>query len=374
MTLAGLVGGALRAAPVEIRRPVTAGVASIIVFALLERVLAPALDQMNISRDLLYSPVTLGLTWGGAIVVFVLTAIAVRLHLGRKLHDVLLPAPEDRVKAVAPSPAGDGDPGDGGAALAGDRRDPLARGMSRRTAMIVGWLVIAGLLAVMPYLVGPVVSRILGTVGIFMLLGLGLNIVVGYAGLLRPGLRGVLRRGGLHDGGPDRRTAGDLRRLPAPGVRREPLVLHRPAHRRGGRGPDRGPDRRAGPAAARRLPRDRHAGLRRDRARHLRLHLGAEPLRRIVGDERDHQGADPRRGVAFPGRRPALLLPRLTVLPRRHLRLLAIAGLARGARVERDARGRAGRRRDGHQHHAVQAARLRDGRRDRVARAARCSP
>jgi branched-chain amino acid transport system permease protein len=32
--------------------------------------------------------------------------------------------------------------------------------------------------------VGPVVSRILGTVGIFLLLGLGLNIVVGFAGLL----------------------------------------------------------------------------------------------------------------------------------------------------------------------------------------------
>jgi branched-chain amino acid transport system permease protein len=107
----------------------------------------------------------------------------VRLHLGRKVHDVLLPAPEDRMKAAAPTPAGDGDPGDG-AAQASDRRDPLARGMSRRTAMIVGWFVIAGLLAVLPYLVGPVVSRILGTVGIFMLLGLGLNIVVGYAGLL----------------------------------------------------------------------------------------------------------------------------------------------------------------------------------------------
>ena len=63
MTLAGLVGGALRASPIEIRRPVTSGVAAIIVFALLERVIAPALDQMNISRDLLYSPVTLGLTW-----------------------------------------------------------------------------------------------------------------------------------------------------------------------------------------------------------------------------------------------------------------------------------------------------------------------
>jgi branched-chain amino acid transport system permease protein len=46
------------------------------------------------------------------------------------------------------------------------------------------WLVLAGLLLTLPFLVGPVVSRILGSVGIFLLLGLGLNIVVGYAGLL----------------------------------------------------------------------------------------------------------------------------------------------------------------------------------------------
>jgi branched-chain amino acid transport system permease protein len=55
---------------------------------------------------------------------------------------------------------------------------------TRRVASVVAWLIVAGLLLVMPYLVGPVVSRILGTVGIFLLLGLGLNIVVGYAGLL----------------------------------------------------------------------------------------------------------------------------------------------------------------------------------------------
>ena len=49
---------------------------------------------------------------------------------------------------------------------------------------MVAWLIVAGLLLVMPYLVGAVVSRVLGTVMIFLLLGLGLNIVVGYAGLL----------------------------------------------------------------------------------------------------------------------------------------------------------------------------------------------
>jgi branched-chain amino acid transport system permease protein len=41
----------------------------------------------------------------------------------------------------------------------------------------------AGLIA-LPFLVGSIFSQILGTVGIYILLGLGLNIVVGYAGLL----------------------------------------------------------------------------------------------------------------------------------------------------------------------------------------------
>ncbi len=180
MTGAGLVGAALRAAPVEVGRPLTAGLAGVVVVALLSRVIAPALDQIHVSRTLLYSAVTLGLTWGGAIVVFVATAIGVRLHLGSKVHDILLPAPEDRV-AAAPS----AEPGmTSEAGTDAGRRDPLERGMSKRTAMIVGWLVIATLLAVLPYLVGTVVSRILGSVGIFLLLGLGLNIVVGYAGLL----------------------------------------------------------------------------------------------------------------------------------------------------------------------------------------------
>lgn len=39
-------------------------------------------------------------------------------------------------------------------------------------------------LAALPWIVGPFVSDVLGTVGLYVLLGLGLNIVVGYAGLL----------------------------------------------------------------------------------------------------------------------------------------------------------------------------------------------
>jgi hypothetical protein len=49
---------------------------------------------------------------------------------------------------------------------------------------IIVLLVIVAVLATIPLLVGAVISEVLGTVMVFMLLGLGLNIVVGYAGLL----------------------------------------------------------------------------------------------------------------------------------------------------------------------------------------------
>ena len=43
---------------------------------------------------------------------------------------------------------------------------------------------ILAILAIMPLLLGTVISEVLGQVMIYVLLGIGLNIVVGYAGLL----------------------------------------------------------------------------------------------------------------------------------------------------------------------------------------------
>ena len=50
-----------------------------------------------------------------------------------------------------------------------------------RALLLVGFF---AFLVVVPYLTGKVISEVLGTVLVFALLGLGLNIVVGYAGLL----------------------------------------------------------------------------------------------------------------------------------------------------------------------------------------------
>jgi branched-chain amino acid transport system permease protein len=165
--LAGAVGGGVRVLPARIQRVVIAGVTAVVVVALLKRVVAPALTQLKLDTTWIYSPITLGLTWLGAIVVFVLAGVAVTARLGIRIHDVLRP---DLSQETAKEP--------------GDAPEPGGSRMSKRGVMILAWCVVAVVLMALPYLVGPVVSRILDSVGIFVLLGLGLNIVVGYAGLL----------------------------------------------------------------------------------------------------------------------------------------------------------------------------------------------
>jgi branched-chain amino acid transport system permease protein len=64
-----------------------------------------------------------------------------------------------------------------------DRYDDLPP-IRKRTAKYVLWGLLFVVLLVLPWIVGRVPSDVLVTVGIFMLLGFGLNIVVGKAGLL----------------------------------------------------------------------------------------------------------------------------------------------------------------------------------------------
>ena len=55
----------------------------------------------------------------------------------------------------------------------------------RRTGLQFGGVLVAALvLLVLPAIIGSFLSETIGTVGLFLLMGLGLNIVVGYAGLL----------------------------------------------------------------------------------------------------------------------------------------------------------------------------------------------
>ena len=157
-----LVGAAFDLVPPSWRRPIANGLSAVVLMGLLQRIVPTALDQIGLRRDWLYSRVTLGLTDVGAAITLLVTAGATLALRGRRVGDLLRPAPG---------------PTDGQHPLEGR----LGR---RRTIAVIAWLAIAALLVALPYLVGPIVSRILGTVGIFLLLGLGLNIVVGYAWLL----------------------------------------------------------------------------------------------------------------------------------------------------------------------------------------------
>jgi branched-chain amino acid transport system permease protein len=148
----GAAAGALRATETKVRRPIVVGVLAVVVMGMLQRIVPTALKQAGLSSAWLYSPVTLGLTWFGAAVSFVVGAgVAVLLR--------------------------------------DERRRSMRTGVERVTggekqARVLGLVVVVLILLSLPYVAGTIMSQIMGTVGIYILMGIGLNIVVGYAGLL----------------------------------------------------------------------------------------------------------------------------------------------------------------------------------------------
>ncbi len=161
-------------------------------------------------------------------------------------------------------------------------------------------------------------------IGTYILLAVGLNIVVGQAGLLDLGLRGVLRDRRLHVG-----VFGTKLRLV--------VLADRAARHLPGRGVGRHP-RRADAAAARRLPGDRDARVRRDRPDHREQHRRASAAPRGITND-PAPAADLRPGV--PARPGAVLLPDAG-RDRARDRLLgaAAARAASGGRGPRSARTR----------------------------------
>jgi branched-chain amino acid transport system permease protein len=149
--LAGAAGGAFRTLAVSVRRPLATATAVTLLAGLLQRIIPIALVQLGITADWLYSPVTGGLTWLGAALFFAGSLLCSWIWARRGK------AASATVRTMV-------------------REQPGTR--------IIVLLVMVGVLAVIPLLVGAVISEVLGTVLVFMLLGLGLNIVVGYAGLL----------------------------------------------------------------------------------------------------------------------------------------------------------------------------------------------
>jgi branched-chain amino acid transport system permease protein len=147
----GAIGGGVSASPDDVRKPTIVASATTVTIGILRTIVHPALAQLGLRDDWLYSPITLGLTWLGAIAVFVVTYAATAFWRAR------------RTVVVA-------------------RARHLAGTEARLRIGVLA--VIALVLIALPFLVGSIVTQILGTVGIYILMGLGLNIVVGYAGLL----------------------------------------------------------------------------------------------------------------------------------------------------------------------------------------------
>ena len=146
----GLVGGFARTAPGVIRRPATAGIIAVILFGLLQRIIPIVFVELGFEADWLYERGR-GLTILGGVIVFVIAAGANALWNRDQ----------------------------------GRSRERVRRSVEQAPAAKVGLFVaILAILSILPLLLGTVISEVLGQVMIYALLGLGLNIVVGYAGLL----------------------------------------------------------------------------------------------------------------------------------------------------------------------------------------------
>lgn len=155
---AGAAGAVYRVLPDGIRKPLGSAVWVTLLFGFLQRIVPIALDQLDIERDWLYSKVTRGLTWPGAILIALVTAgiSVLKARQGEAIRGAI---------------RGRGN---------GERRGPLTLTPLSMVLALVGM----GAVLIAPHVLGSVISEVLGTVMVFALLGIGLNIVVGYAGLL----------------------------------------------------------------------------------------------------------------------------------------------------------------------------------------------
>lgn len=149
----GLLGGAGNAASERVRQSVVSAISWTFVIAVLEIIVVDVFDEMRISfvADFLYD-INGGLLVRGAVVVFAISALASWRFAGG------LDRYRTKVRAL--------------------------EGAERRRYGLTTGIVVLVLAIVLPIILGSLVNELLANVGLFLLMGLGLNIVVGYAGLL----------------------------------------------------------------------------------------------------------------------------------------------------------------------------------------------
>jgi branched-chain amino acid transport system permease protein len=149
--VAGAAGGALRLIPDRARRAVGLGAIWVLGLAFLELVVTDIFSFIPALTNFIYA-LNGGLNMYAAVTIFVVVAVFAYIFVGGKsiLRDRLVGS------------------------------DPKGRSRPTLLALI---LIISGIV-VIPMVVGGLINELLINVCLLMLMGLGLNIVVGYAGLL----------------------------------------------------------------------------------------------------------------------------------------------------------------------------------------------
>lgn len=187
----GGLGAALQPLPRRLRRSILAGLLTLLVLAMAEPFVGQVFVQLRenfslgVSRSWLYRRGG-GLNLTGTIISLAL-GFGITWWRGRVASPGTVPRRPPGTEAERAGPAEE----------AGRREEaPPARAepmggirsladiMRGRVGKSVGWVLLLGVLVLLPQIVGPFLSQVIVTVGIYVLLGLGLNIVVGFAGLL----------------------------------------------------------------------------------------------------------------------------------------------------------------------------------------------
>jgi branched-chain amino acid transport system permease protein len=148
----GAAAGAIGTAGRNVLRPILIAFTATMLMGMLQNVVRSAMNQLGVPTSWIYSTAHGGLTYLGAVVVFA-ASLALVVAWDRRGDAV-----RERVRGM---------PSEG--------RKPL---------LGLGAMVLVLILAVLPLLIGSFLSAVLGRVEIFLLMAIGLNIVVGYAGLL----------------------------------------------------------------------------------------------------------------------------------------------------------------------------------------------
>ncbi len=151
--LSGVFSSLLYLAPAVVRKMLITALSCVVIAGMLQDMLRPVISLWGpLARINLFLYAPNGLALKGAIGLFVLVAIIVFLW-NRKTGTV-----KSKVDAL---PAG-----------------------QQRTIKLAGALLIVFVLLILPKILGLFLSEVLTIVGLYVLLGLGLNIVVGFAGML----------------------------------------------------------------------------------------------------------------------------------------------------------------------------------------------